>query len=379
MILIGIGVLFREASERRLRNLQLAFIGLMGAMLVTDMFNGNSLQNSFAAIQVMIPWFFLPVIWVVPKIYPVNPINILNALAFPLWWIAGASILNYVSDFDFLSQMVLESKPLPLYTDVYHIEYSLLITMVLLGMTFTFSEVLSKRAGVVFYAIYLLLFLALHMVSARTGLLSYWLGMGIWIFYQFRSKSIIRRIKPIYGIGILTVVLISLVQIPSLKNRIVNTTEDLRILMDGGDVNHRSIGQRVEAWKATVGMIAQPGNLITGVGSSQFESALFDSYERQNSQLFLSNRIGPHNQTLQWMATYGLPLSVVWYLLLIGLLGSQLGLWAALMVGVPIWAASMFESIAQRQAGTLSVILVCVVFQTIVQYRDNNKKISVIN
>ncbi len=379
MIAVGIGVLLGEASERRLRNLQIAFLGLMGVMLILDMFAGNSIQGSFSAIQVMIPWFFLPAICVVPKILPSYPEKLLMVLAIPLWWISGASMLNYTADFEFLSQMVLESKPLPLYTEVYHIEFSLLLTVVLLGMTFVFSEVLVKKAGFTFYSIYILLFISLHMVSARTGLLSYWLGMGIWVIYQLKSKSVWQKIKPIYAIGIFIFILISLMQIPSLKNRMVNTTEDLRVLVNGGDVNHKSLGQRVEAWKAIMGIIAQPDNFLTGVGSTQFESVLFESYERQNSKLFLSNRIGPHNQTLQWMATYGFPVTVIWYALLIVLLGSQLGLMGSLMLGVPIWAASMFESIAQRQAGTLSVILVCAVFQTIVQYRENNKKISAIN
>lgn len=380
MILLGIVVLFREASERPLRNLQLAFLGLMGLMLAMDMHTGNSIQSSFNAIQVMIPWFFLPAICVVPKRLPMNPEKVLLTLAFPLLWISGASMLNYIGDFEFLSQMVLESKPLPLYTEVYHIEFSLLLTVVLLGMTFAHSELLIKKAGWAFYIIYILLFISLHMVSARTGLLSYWLGMGIWMMmYQFKSKSVWKKIQPIYALGIFLFIVVSMMQIPSLKNRIVNTTEDLRVLVNGGDVNHKSIGQRVEAWKATVGVVAQPGNFLSGVGSAQFESALFDSYERQKSQLFLSNRIGPHNQTLQWMATYGFPITLIWYILLTVLLGSQLGFRGAWMMGVPIWAASMFESIAQRQAGTLGVVLVCAVFQTIVQYRENNKKISPIN
>jgi hypothetical protein len=49
------------------------------------------------------------------------------------------------------------------------------------------------------------------------------------------------------------------------------------------------------------------------------------------------------------------------------------------MIGLPLWAASMFESIAQRQAGTLALIIGCVVFQVVFQARGNIKKISSIN
>jgi hypothetical protein len=58
---------------------------------------------------------------------------------------------------------------------------------------------------------------------------------------------------------------------------------------------------------------------------------------------------------------------------------SQLGPKAALMIGLPLGAASIFESIAQRQAGTLAVVIGLVLFQLVQHQRENIKKISPIN
>ncbi len=379
MIVMGFFSLSGEAQERRIIRLQMAFGGLAVFLFAMDCVSGTSPSKAWSALQVMLPWFFLPVIMKGAQKLTVRPDVIFLVLAIPLCWIAGASLLNYLRDFDFLSQMVLESKPLPLYTDVYHIEFSLLITVVLLGMTFYFPQIKNSPYKIHLYVVYALLFLALHMISARTGLLGYWLGISIWVWSLLKSKDSLRKVNPWVAIGSVLAVLVLLVQIPSLKNRIVNTGEDLNALFNGGNLNHKSIGQRVEAWKATGGIIKESHNFWTGVGTAQFDAQLQESYERQKTSLFVSNRIGPHNQILQWMATYGVFAAIAWFALIIALLLHQLGPVAALMIGLPLWAASIFESIAQRQAGTLAVVIGLVVFQLVQHQRENIKKISPIN
>ena len=79
------------------------------------------------------------------------------------------------------------------------------------------------------------------------------------------------------------------------------------------------------------------------------------------------------------MATYGVFGLLAWFGLITTLLLRQLEPKAALMIGLPLWAASIFESIAQRQAGTLAVVIGLVVFQLVQQQRENIKKISPIN
>ena len=359
--------------------LQIAAIMLLLLMGSIDIYNGTSIFDTWKSIQVMLPWFFLPLLISATRYMKFDPFKFLIILAIPLCWVSLASLINYASDFKFLSQMVLESKPLPLFTQVYHIEFSLLITVVLLGITYYFSELIQHQGKGFLIGIYVVLFLTLHIISARTGLLGYWLGMAIWGGYQVRNRGILLKIKPLQGLGVLVLALILVFQIPSLRNRVVNTKEDLNALFQGGDLNHKSIGQRVEAWRATLGIIEETKPLALGVGSHQFESELYRSYAKNNTTLYVSNWIGPHNQTLQWMATYGLIVVLLWYGLIITLLRSKLDTLGALMIGLPLWAASMFESIAQRQAGTLALIIGCVVFQVVFQARGNIKKISSIN
>lgn len=376
MIISGLFFFLGEAFERSTLWFQSAFIGLMVLMLGIDCYSGTPVLSALATLQVMLPWFFIPIILVIPSKSNVASTRFFLALALPLWWISGASLLNYLRDWRFLSQMVLESKPLPLFTQVYHIEFSLLITAVLLGMTLFLSRIYQSKNRLIFAVLYGLLFLSLHIISARTGLLGYWLGMSIWGLSQIRSQSSIRHVKPGYALLGLVVFGILIIQIPSVKNRIINTQEDLVALSSGGDLNHKSVGQRVEAWKATWGIFESKKQVFLGVGSEKFESELLESYERQNTTLYASNRIGPHNQTLQWAATYGWPVALLAWGLFIAYLIKLLPLHLVLFVGLPIIAASMFESLAQRQAGILALLILWISVQAVNAKQGNNKKIS---
>jgi len=376
MIVSGMVFFFWEAFDRKTLRFQAAFIGLMGLMIGIDCYLGTPISEAWGALQVMLPWFFIPFILVIPSKSNVASTRFFLALSLPLWWIAGASLLNYWRDWRFLSQMVLESKPLPLFTQVYHIEFSLLITAVLLGMTLFFPRLSNPKNRWVFMALYGLLFISLHIISARTGLLGYWLGIFIWALFQLRSKSFLFQVKSRYIILSLVFLGVLMVQIPSVKNRIRNTQEDLAALWSGGDRNHKSVGQRVEAWKATWGIFENKQQVFLGVGSAQFDSELLASYERQHTALYISNRIGPHNQTLQWAATYGWPVALFAWLLFIAYLIKLLPWRLVLFVGVPIIAASMFESLAQRQAGILALLILWISVQAIGVKRGNYKKIS---
>ena len=376
MIVSGMVFFFGEAFDRNTLRFQAAFIGLMVLMIAIDCYSGTPISEAWGALQVMLPWFFIPFILVIPSKSNVASTRFFLALALPLWWIAGASLLNYWRDWRFLSQMVLESKPLPLFTQVYHIEFSLLITAVLLGMTLFFPRLSNPKNRWVFMVLYGLLFISLHIISARTGLLGYWLGIFIWALFQLRSKSLLFHVRPRYVVLGLLFLGVLMVQIPSVKNRIRNTQEDLTALWSGGDLNHKSVGQRVEAWKATWGIFQNKQQVFMGVGSAQFDSELLASYERQHTSLYISNRIGPHNQTLQWAATYGWPVALLAWGLFVAYLIKLLPWRLVMFVGVPIIAASMFESLAQRQAGVLALLILWISVQAIEAKRGNYKKIS---
>lgn len=364
LIAIRKNLISTEVQPKKYLTLQGFYILFFFGILISDAQFEGGIDRSSANVQVALPLFLLPMLIRYGQINDTEWKRVWYLYALPLIWTLIPVALNYLANSDFLSQMVLESKPLPLYSRVYHIEYSLLITVVLLFLTLIWIKHEELRTP--FFTVnYVLLWIGLHLISARTGLLSYWLGT-VWLILKHSEGLKLSKIK-----WILAICGLFLLFIPTVKNRIINSYQDIQTTITGGDINHKSFGQRVEAWKATSRLIKDKP--LTGVGSNAFSSKLMGEYEEMGSTLRPSNWIGPHNQWLQWAAEYGLIALFIGLLLL----GMQMYYWQEQVIRI-LWVlvlgtASLFESIAERQAGVLAIVVFTVLMASIASKEKRDK------
>jgi hypothetical protein len=268
-------------------------------------------------------------------------------------WISGASILNYLSKFRFYNQMVLESKPLPLFSDVYHIEFSLILAMIgLLGL----HELLKNKAPV-FWKMMLLSgtvinILFLHLLSARTGILAFWAGLA-----SLALLKILQDRKKIYPVLFSALLLLAAsMMLPTIRNRIFNTIEDVSAVVKGDNLYNKSLGQRWEAWSACIAAIKN--ETATGYGISSVDVAVKNAYHRAENQSEPTNWIMPHNQILDISIQSGILAGLIYFIFLLSLaisaFKSHNGMLLAFSLGILL--AGMFESILERQAGVIVFI-----------------------
>jgi O-antigen ligase len=309
----------------------------------------------FNRIVIYAPLLFVPVCFSVFKTLKINKLLVF-LVALPPLWIVIASVMNYFNHYEFLSQMVLESKPLPLFSSVYHIEFSFILTSVLLflGM-FLWRNIREWHSHHDVLAIFILLFLGMHILSARTGLLSFWMSVGVWAIFE--GHKYIKQHWKMASLSILALI-VFVVFTPSIKNRIVNTTEDLKAVINGGDLNHKSFGQRWEAWRASMAIIEN--HVAWGVGSENKEEALRQGHQMVGSEVDLENQVQPHNQWIQWVLEWGVVFLVFPLLLLIWGLRTQKSI-MVYMSFMAIFAATQFESLLERQSGVLAVLFLLAV------------------
>jgi O-antigen ligase len=319
----------------------------------------------FNRIVIYAPLLFVPLLFMVFKPLKINKL-IVYLIALPPLWIVIASVLNYFNHYEFLSQMVLESKPLPLFSSVYHIEFSFILTSVLLflGM-FLWRNIQELRSNRDVLVIFILLFLGMHILSARTGLLSFWMSVGVWA--AFEGHKYIKQHWKIALLGVLTLILLAFVT-PSIKNRVLNTTEDLSAVINGGDLNHKSFGQRWEAWRASLAIIEN--HRAWGVGSARKEEALIQGHQMIGSQVDIENQVQPHNQWIQWVLEWGVIFLVFPVFLLIWGLRTQQSI-MVYMSFMAIFVATQFESLLERQSGVLAVLFLLTVSG--IQFSKNPK------
>lgn len=271
-------------------------------------------------------------------------------------WISLASVVNYLRHFAFFNQMILESKPLPIYTSVYHIEFSFLMALTAItGLVWLYYNraQIKSFAGSLLATSLVILIVCLHILSVRTGILSFWTGIVFFSLSQLRFGKIKLKYLAMAGIVLAGIALV----LPSVRNRIANTVEDFSTVVNRGDLNNKSFGQRWEAWRASIWVIKH--NAATGVGMKGVEEALEPAYIAIHSPIDASKRVLPHNEFLDLTVQSGIPAGL---LLCVFIFWGAVWAWkkrnALLLAILPATAmAMMFESLLERQAGVLIVVL----------------------
>ncbi len=306
----------------------------------------------------------------------------------PLVWISVASVIHYFMDMEFYNQMVLESKPIPLFTRVYHIEYSVIVGVVVLCYSWKLlfgtprnannsrqfpaneassdavpmnDEELSKdipmhtQKAILGIALFILV-VSMHILGSRTGLLLLYGGFSTmalaWLFQK--PKQGVKYIALFIGLfGLMAF-------FPSVQNRISNTIVDLKTLVAGNEVSNQSFGQRWMAWKSAVHLIqSDPGIIFRGKGVL-LDEKLHGSYEELRINLAASHRIGVHNQFLETILQSGFISFLVFFIAWIFWVRSrQKELFLlSLSMAIGLGLAMFFESLLERQAGVLACIIV---------------------
>jgi O-antigen ligase len=311
---------------------------------VTFGFDSESLRT----IILRIPLLLLPVVWCLKPGLPNRSIFI-GILVMGLFhaWIGGASVLNYFAHYRFLNQMVLESKPLPLFSAVYHIEFSLIMAVVIL---FQLSYLRLANVGwqrSLLIGTMAVNLVSLHVLSARTGILAFWVGVP----FLLGSVELPIGLKGRNRWWLLTIPLLLLISVPSLRNRLINTVEDLTAVKENQNLGDKSFGRRWESWKISVEVIKK--HPLTGVGFSGVEKAVHNEFEHKQTYLHVTDRIQPHNQYLQLAMQSGVvtPILLIVCLLWMIRVNFRQGNYSGLSVIIALSISMLFESYLERQSG----------------------------
>lgn len=267
------------------------------------------------------------------------------------------SVIHYLQNREVIDQLLLQSKHIPVSGGMHHIYFGILnATLVLLKIADLLSSDRStntapwikKTEG---WAVAIIL-LGMHVLSSRTGLFSFYMVLFAVLMYAAILHKEKRKLVAWIAIPAILLPAISFVTLPSFRNKIANTTEDLMATEKGGEeVNFKSVGMRMEAWKVSAGIIQS--HPIAGVGAGNVEQAMQKQYEESGSVLIPENRIGPHHQFLE----FGIKHGVLGIMLLVALF---IYLWAKgfkqrnlawLAVTTLFFISFMLESMLERQHG----------------------------
>ena len=330
--------------------------GLNSHDFMADLSLSDLQKLALTKLQVKLPLFVVLTLYATGKRLSTVLYRFWPLVVLPVFWISVSSVIHYLQHRTFYDQMVLESKPIPLYSGVYHIEYAVLVGCVVLLMAKGLLRGVvegqaSRRLLVVALAV---LVICMHVLGARTGLIFLYVGGAVMLFDVARRH----RQWLLRGGLVLALLMGVLSMLPSVQNRVTNTLTDLKTTFQGGDVTHQSFGQRWVAWTVACATITESNSAWKGFGAG-VDVVMKAQYERKGVALAERHRIGVHNQWLEgalqsgWMS-FVLLLVAGFFALGDGRNGDrtmEVALWLAVVV------AMMFESLMERQAGILVLIV----------------------
>lgn len=269
------------------------------------------------------------------------------------------SVLNYAIHKDAIDALLLESKSIPVFGGMHHIHFGIINALSILALIFYFwQKVYSKNQLKITWLLWTVIFISFHILSSRTGLVSFYVTIGFSTFIHFSlSKNwklliasvLVIMIAPIAFYGLST----------SLQNKMTNTLEDIKTWNSPNreDINHQSMAMRIEAYKAA--LFAIKNNGIFGVGAERMEQEIFESFKEIDTPLTFENQKMPHNQFLESTVKYGVfgILGVLYFFILpIMEMSRKPGFLFIFGVILCLCVSSMFESLLERQVSIFILV-----------------------
>jgi hypothetical protein len=288
------------------------------------------------------------------------PSRIARIFVYFLTFFALISVFRYLMNYQSVNNALTESGAVPIWdgkslpwiltpdgtskfieSGISHIYFSILQAIAIL-ICFLYWQKEKRKSWVVLGVLH---FLIIHWFMARTGLLALYGSIAVLGIYQALKQG---KIKWLLAGAISIFIFLSggYFLLDGVKNKVKNTSDDLKAVSGEKDINHRSFAMRTEAWKTALRIIAEKP---LGTGSGDVHLEMQRQYARDHTKLFKENRIPPHNQYLETAIASGIQ----------GLICLCLALW--------LFAAEAWKTRNLLSLGITCIIAVSLLFESMLQ------------
>lgn len=355
--LLGIKLFWNELKS----NKTLMIVSVLSALLLLVHLNGWFISENFQEGQrkffLKLPFFLSPLLWLIFNRFNIYQ-KIIILLVFIYYVYLGGTISTFVYFRlrDYFDPLILEAKPIPILFGygIYHIQYSILNAVASLAGLYLLikqRQLLGKPLFLFVLFLTVINIANLHILTARTGLLSFYCGIGVaGISYFFKSRN--TKLLKYFPFLILTPIVAYFFS-TSLQNRVTNSMEDFNTIINSENPNDKSVAMRVEAWRVSYHLIKKYP--VMGVGLGDLDKELQLQYIESKTLLTEFNRKNPHNQFLESTLHTGIIGGILLLTLFIVLVVIS---WRSpVVLGIIIvWVSSMFfESMLERQVSIMAI------------------------
>ncbi len=229
---------------------------------------------------------------------------ILYTLILFVSFISISTFIRFVNNYELYTWMIRHSKNIEATGGMFHIHFGL---MTALAIIFCYAFIRFSRVHIlekfILGTIAIFLFIALHVLAYRTGIVS--------IYICILSEIVLTILygkKYILGICLLivtiTVPLISYYSFRSVQERVQNTKFDILRYKQGKDINYYSLSQRFAAWETAFGIYKK--NWLFGISAADLQDEMSKQYAIKDFGLKKENQVLIHNQYFFYAVCYGI-------------------------------------------------------------------------
>ncbi len=266
------------------------------------------------------------------------------------------SVVNYLINKEVYDQMLLQSKAISIF-NMHHIHFGVINALSIFSLIGCLVYALIEKPIMkkVAWGLLVILTVCFHILSSRTGLIAFYSSIVFTVFVFAISRREFKKLLLVIG-GLCLLLISSYYLVQPFQNKVYNSLEDIESWRDGGDINFKSMGMRFEAYRMCNAIIADHSWI--GVGAGHQERSMQEMYVKKNTVLEPINRIGPHNQFLEFGVKYGiLGIILIGAYFLVFVRDANVSSYMFLGVLCVLFVSMQFESLLERQTSIYFVTL----------------------
>lgn len=300
-------------SAKTYRESNKYYLCIVGLFLLTGLsyFNSENTAEWFHFIKLKTPLLLLPIVFINHRtldkqVYHQLYLSLIAAISISSIWV----LVNYFVDWTAITDSMGYGKSIE--TPLSHVKYSVLMALACMACAIL-SQV--KRFNKWFLlALAAYLFICLHVLAVRSGLVVLYLVGGFLLLYYYwvtGRKSMIVCVL----IAALLVPIVAYHTIPSVYHKVHYVKHDLKMIQQGNTANY-SDGERIRSLQIGWDMIKK--NPVLGTGIGDVRDIVNDYYAEWYPDS--SKKILPHNQYILVWASYGIVGLLIFLGCILGLL-----------------------------------------------------------
>jgi O-antigen ligase len=273
----------------------LFFIPLLSGLWSTDQ------QHWTEVVKTKLPLLFLPLAFATRFRFSTSQWGSLAVFFIAVVFIAsGWTLIQYAGSPGVINDSYLKAKTMitPLAND--HVRFSWLVFAAILTSSFLFYQERKRSFSWILVFVAILLTIYLHVLAARTGLLSFYLSLFILALWALSKTKLKMGLIILASIILLPVAAYFI--FPSFRNKLLYFKYEWAYLSKTHYLPHSNDAVRVISMKA--GLSVMTRHPLAGVGYGDAGAATEDYYDNQYPQMEEADKILPSSQWILFgMAT----------------------------------------------------------------------------